>query len=86
MDTDKQAEGQVIRCSPACPKNLLKSTLLLLLRGGVSQKVKVLIWLIDERCLLQWPGSNIYTRGLAMSLGQTRPISNLEKKIKFPKL
>ena len=39
-DTHKQARGQVVRCSPACPKNSSKSTLLLLLRGGRSQNSK----------------------------------------------
>jgi hypothetical protein len=48
MDTHKQAEGQVVRCSPAYPKNSPKSTLLLLLRGGRSRKVKVLD--LFDRC------------------------------------
>jgi hypothetical protein len=39
MDTHKQAGGQVVRCSPACPKNL---------RGGRSRKVKVLD--LVDRC------------------------------------
>jgi hypothetical protein len=40
-DTYKQDGGQVIWCSPACPKNSSRSTLLLLW-GGRSRKVKVL--------------------------------------------
>jgi hypothetical protein len=47
-DTHKQAEGQVIWSSLACPKNSSKSTLLLLLRSGQSRKVKVLD--LVDRC------------------------------------
>ena len=46
-DTHNQARGQVIWCSSACTKNSSKSTLLPLLRGGLSQKVKVLV-LVDR--------------------------------------
>jgi hypothetical protein len=72
-DSHKQAEGQVIRCIPTCPKNSSKSTLLLLLRGSLSRKVKVLIWLIDERYLdtMAW-GLYLYPR--LMTHGRQWPI------------
>ena len=70
------------RGHPCLPKNSSKSTLLLLLRGGVSQKVKVLICVDHWRCPLQWPGFNIYTQGLTMSPGRIGAVTNLEKKTK----